>query len=160
MQKLTAEPIASQAAPGQLRAIGLMCLAWVLFACLDTTAKWLSHSVPVMEVVWARYVGAMVFAMLVVKPLSAPNVLHTSRFWLQAGRSFTLFASTVLNFFALQYLQLAETVSIASITRVKSSSVSWIKMLRPALVLDSDCFSISIRKCANLTYSARRLFGS
>ena len=93
--------------------IVLMIGAYFCFALLDTTAKWLSHAIPVMEVVWARYVGATLFALVVANPFSHPEVFRTKRFWLQNGRALTLFASTVLNFVALQYLQLAQTVSIA-----------------------------------------------
>ena len=91
----------------------LMIGAYAMFAGLDTTAKWLGHSLPFMEVVWARYVGAALFAMVVANPVASPNVFRTRRFWLQNGRALTLLVSTVVNFYALQYLQLAETVSIS-----------------------------------------------
>ena len=42
-----------------LRAIGLMCLAWVLFACLDTTAKYLGTAtrLPAAQIIWMRFLG-------------------------------------------------------------------------------------------------------
>ena len=95
-------------------AIALICGCYALFACLDTSAKWLSNQgLPVLAVVWARYMGAAVLALAAANPLRTPQVLRSSRVWLQLGRALLLVGSTLLNFFALRYLQLAETVSIA-----------------------------------------------
>ena len=92
--------------------IALMCGSYLCFACLDATAKYLGHHIPTMEVVWARYLGATILALVAVNPLSSPNVFRTRHFWLQNLRALTLFASTILNFYALRSLQLADTVSI------------------------------------------------
>jgi len=96
----------------RLIAIGLMCSAVVCFAMLDASAKWLGGEMHTMQVVFARYGGSMILVLLLFNPWSRPGVLKTKRPWLQWGRSFLLLASTALNFFALRYLQLAETVSI------------------------------------------------
>jgi len=89
-----------------------MCGAVICFAGLDTTAKWLSHSTDPLLGVWARYVSSVVLVSLVVNPWSVPGLARTRRPWLQAGRSVLLLLSTVCNFFALQYLQVAQTTSI------------------------------------------------
>src|SRR4028119_20618 len=49
---------------------------------------------------------------LAINPWARPRVLRTNRLWIQIARSLLLFLSTALNFIALQYLQLAETMSI------------------------------------------------
>jgi drug/metabolite transporter (DMT)-like permease len=94
-------------------AIALMFAALFCFACLDTSGKWLSHYVPIWEVVWARYMGATFFVLLFINPATTPRMLSTSRPGLQLIRALLLFGATVLNFFALKWLQLAQTVSIA-----------------------------------------------
>ena len=95
-------------------AILLICGCYALFACLDTSAKWLGNQgLPVLAVVWARYAGASVMGLAMVKPFATPNGFKSNRLWLQLARASTLVASTLLNFYALRYLQLAETVSIA-----------------------------------------------
>ena len=91
----------------------LMCGSYVCFACLDASAKFLGQHIPTMEVVWARYLGATILALVAVNPFSSPNVFRTGHFWLQNLRALTLFASTILNFYALRSLQLADTVSIS-----------------------------------------------
>ena len=95
-------------------AILLICGCYALFACLDTSAKWLGNQgLPVLAVVWARYAGASVMGLAMVKPLARPNVFKSNRLWLQLARALALVASTLLNFYALRYLQLADTVSVA-----------------------------------------------
>ncbi|MEA2840983.1 MAG: hypothetical protein QOF41_2313 [Methylobacteriaceae bacterium] len=81
-------------------AIALMFAALFCFACLDTSGKWLSHYVPIWEVVWARYLGATFFVLLFINPATTPRMLSTSRPGLQLIRAL-LFGATVLNFFAL-----------------------------------------------------------
>jgi drug/metabolite transporter (DMT)-like permease len=96
----------------RLIGIALMCGALLSFACLDAAAKWLNQTLDPVLTVWVRYVGSVAFVFLFVNPWTTPGVARTARPWLQAGRSVLLLGSTALNFFALKYLQLTETVSI------------------------------------------------
>ncbi|WP_248308465.1 DMT family transporter [Bosea sp. 124] len=96
----------------RLIAIGLICGAVLFFALLDASAKWLSGHIDPMQAVFARYAGSMALVLMLLNPWSRPGVLRTKRPWLQGIRSLLLLGSTALNFVALKYLQLAETVSI------------------------------------------------
>jgi len=89
-----------------------MCGAVVLFACNDAAAKYLNTHMHTVQVVWARYMAAFALAIVLLNPTGNPQVMRTRRPWLQLGRSALLLGSTVLNFFALRYLQLDEAVSI------------------------------------------------
>lgn len=89
-----------------------MCAALLCFSCLDASAKWVSPHVDPLLTVWWRYVASVALVSLAINPLTTPGVLRTTRPWLQIVRSGLLFVSTALNFFALRYLQLAETMSI------------------------------------------------
>jgi drug/metabolite transporter (DMT)-like permease len=111
-------------ARSRLIAIGLMCTAVICFALLDTSAKWLGTGMSPLQVVFARYAGSMILVLALFNPWSRPGVLRTKRPWLQWGRSLLLLASTALNFIALQYLQLAETVSIMFATPLIVALVS------------------------------------
>ena len=44
-------------------AIALMCGAMIGFTGLDTSAKWLSASLPITQIIWTRYVGASLIAL-------------------------------------------------------------------------------------------------
>jgi hypothetical protein len=57
-------------------AIALMCATMVCFTGQDTCAKWLSASLPIVQIVWARYVGAAVVALIASRSLSRPAMLR------------------------------------------------------------------------------------
>ncbi len=65
-----------------------------------------------LQVVWARYFGAFLLALIFLNPITRPKMMTTSRPLMQIGRSALLLASTALNFFALRYLQLDEALAI------------------------------------------------
>jgi drug/metabolite transporter (DMT)-like permease len=99
-------------------AIGLMCATMVCFTGQDTCAKWLSASLPIAQIVWARYVGAAVIALVASRSLSRPAILRSRRPRLQLLRSVLLFCSTTANILALRQLQLSETATISFLTPV------------------------------------------
>lgn len=96
----------------RLIGIGLMCLTVAFFACLDTIAKFLGTMMDPLEVAWARYTSAFVLTLFVSNPVAQPGLMKTKRPVLQVVRALLLVSSTVLNFFALHWLQLDEALSI------------------------------------------------
>ena len=96
----------------RLTGIALMCGAVALFACLDTTAKYLNTQMDSMEIAWARYTSAFVLTLIVSNPFTHAGLLRTKRPALQITRSVLLVGSTTLNFLALRWLQLDEALSI------------------------------------------------
>jgi drug/metabolite transporter (DMT)-like permease len=96
----------------RLIGIALMCATVSCFAVLDATAKYLNHHMDTLQVVWARYAGAFLLAVILSNPLSRPALMVTTRPWLQVGRSVLLLGSTLFNFLALRWLQLDEVMSI------------------------------------------------
>jgi drug/metabolite transporter (DMT)-like permease len=96
----------------RLTGIALMCGAVACFAFLDTTAKYLSAEMPTSQIVAARYISAFLLALILVNPFNRPRLMVTRRPVLQIVRSVLMLATTVLNFVALRYLQLDETLSI------------------------------------------------
>lgn len=96
----------------RLTGIALMCGAVACFACLDSTAKYLSPYMATLQIVWARYTGAFLVALVLVNPVTRPQLVVTRRPVLQIVRSMLLLGSTLLNFLALRYLQLDEALSI------------------------------------------------
>lgn len=100
------------------RAIGLMCLASALFACLDTTAKYLVVAVelPITEIVWIRYLGQLGAMVIVLGLVAVPSLIRTQRLTAQLVRSSLLLGSTVCNFLALRHLRLDQTTTIGFLT--------------------------------------------
>lgn len=93
-------------------AILLMCVAVACFSCLDACGKWASRYVDPLVTTWFRYTANVILLSIVLNGWTVPRIMHTNRLALQISRSLLLFLSTVLNFFALQYLQLTQALSI------------------------------------------------
>ena len=102
----------------RLKAIGLMALATVCFATLDTTAKYLVtvKNMPVAEVTWLRFMGHVVFSAVVLWPFAFKPSLRSSKPLIQILRSVLMVVTTGCNFIALKYLQLDQTVTIFFLT--------------------------------------------
>lgn len=94
-------------------AVLIMALAIFFFTLIDTSAKWLMLAgLPAMQVVFSRYVGALLTVLIFFIPRNGLSEFRSNRPWIQVLRALTLLASTVLNFFALQYLPITLTIAM------------------------------------------------
>lgn len=92
--------------------IALVTGATLCFAALDASAKWLVRELPVAEVVWLRFATHVALMAGWLLPRHGADLLKLGRPGLHLLRGCMLAAMTALNFWALQYLQLAETGAI------------------------------------------------
>ncbi|HYF59197.1 MAG TPA: DMT family transporter [Burkholderiaceae bacterium] len=99
-------------ARNRLVGIGIVSVTFLCFAVLDACAKWLVRSLPVVEVVWLRFGFHVLFACALLAPRHGRALIRTAHPRLQLLRGAMLFAMTGLNFWALRYLQLAETGAV------------------------------------------------
>lgn len=99
-------------AASTLRGIALIVVAFVFFCCLDTTAKWLGQSMRSVDVAWLRYATSVAIFCVLFRVWGDLSPFRTGRPLLQLARGLTLVGATVFNFWALQYLQLAEANAI------------------------------------------------
>ena len=99
-------------ARNRLTGIGLVSLCYVMFTLLDGSAKWLVASVPVVMVVWLRFLTQVLLAAAVLLPLRGRALLRTRHLRWHVARGFMFLGMTGMNFWALQYLQLTITSSI------------------------------------------------
>ena len=117
---MTASPTPTASAdPSQIyKAIGLMVLATVCFAALDTTAKYLvdENGISSGQVTWLRFAGHVVFSAVVLWPFALRPSLRSAKPFIQISRSCLMVLTTALNFIALKYLQLDQTVTIFFLT--------------------------------------------
>ncbi len=106
-------PLTEQESAERLIGIGLICLAVTTFTVLDTSAKFaVLHGVPTLEVAWFRYTLSILFSLALLRPWLHPADYVSRRPIVQGLRAVFLLGSTILNFIALQYLPLTQTVSI------------------------------------------------
>ena len=96
------------------RRVGILLVvgATLCFSVLDASAKWLVQSLPVLQVVWLRFVIHVLLMALILAPRHGRALVRMRSPRLQALRGAMLASMTALNFVALQYLQLAETGAI------------------------------------------------
>ena len=92
--------------------IALISLTTLLFAALDAVAKWLVQELPVQQVVWMRFASHVLVTALLLAPIYGRELVRVGNWRLQALRGALLGVMTLMNFWALQYLQLAETGAI------------------------------------------------
>ena len=97
---------------GPLRGILLFVASLLLFACMDTTTKYLAarHDVPL--IVAARYLGNLLLMLAFVAPRHGRALVRTQRTRLVVVRALCLAVSSVLVGLALQQMPVAETTAI------------------------------------------------
>jgi hypothetical protein len=92
--------------------IALVTVTTLMFAVLDTSAKWLVQTLPVLQVVWMRFLFHTLFTAAIFMPSMGTKLFVVSNPRLQLLRGVVLVVMTMLNFYALQFLQLAETGAV------------------------------------------------
>ena len=102
----------ADSAQNRLVGIGLVSIAYLLFTLLDGSAKWLVGSMPVIMVVWLRFVMHALIGGAVLFPLRGRALVRSSHLRWHALRALMFVTMTGINFWALQYLQLTVTSSI------------------------------------------------
>ena len=96
----------------RLTGIGIISLTYVLFTLLDGSAKWLVQSVPVLVVVWLRFLTHALIASALLFPVKGLALVRTRHLRWHLARGVMFCAMTGMNFWALQFLQLTVTASI------------------------------------------------
>ncbi len=92
--------------------IALVTGTTLCFATLDASAKWLVQSLPVFQVVWLRFLTHVLITSALLAPRYGRELVRVHSWKLQGLRGLMMAMMTALNFWALQYLQLAETGAI------------------------------------------------
>jgi drug/metabolite transporter (DMT)-like permease len=112
------DPLASPPEENRPKAVLYMLLAVTLFAFLDSAAKLSGREVPTLEVVWFRFAVHFLLVAAVLNPWRAPHAWRTRAPKLQLLRAGVQIFCTGLNFLALGYLQIAQTLSIQFTTPI------------------------------------------
>jgi drug/metabolite transporter (DMT)-like permease len=97
----------------RVKGIFLMTAAIVIFAILDGAAKYVMQTLPPPVAVFFRYAIALLLSMALIERTGRPALIISRHIGLQFIRGLTLLGSTILNFMAITYLQLAQTAAIS-----------------------------------------------
>jgi drug/metabolite transporter (DMT)-like permease len=96
----------------RITGILLMMAAMVAFTTLDTTAKFVVRDFPAPVAVFFRYFVALILSAALIARTGSPALVSTRHPYIQTIRGLLLMVSTILNFTAISYLQLAQTAAI------------------------------------------------
>ena len=93
---------------------GIFCMlgAMLFISVQEALAKYLGEFLPVTQVVWARYSGHLLLMVVWLWPKHGRTLLKSEKLSTQVGRSLILLIDTVLFFFGLTMLGLAEATAI------------------------------------------------
>jgi len=97
----------------KMKAIILTLVAWFVIPIMDGIAKYLSSDMHILQVVWGRYF----FMILISIPLTyfffRKYFVKPKNIYFQFVRSMFLFLSTVLFFYAISVISMAEALALA-----------------------------------------------
>ncbi|MDF9831861.1 drug/metabolite transporter (DMT)-like permease [Ereboglobus sp. PH5-5] len=127
-RNIAAQRSASDAGGGAnttLAGIALLVAAVACFACMDTTVKWLSASLPSLQIVSIRYIGSFLLTLALLRPAPGAPLLKAKRPGLQILRSLGIVLTTVCSFTALQYIPLTEVTSVTFSSPLIVAVIAW-----------------------------------
>ena len=116
----------------------LVILAMACFTGVDGMVKYLGALLPLVVVMWFRYMFQMTITAAVLLPRRGRGLFQTRHPWLQVLRGVSLAVSTSLAFLSLRYMPVAEFTAILTLTpmvitlvsvRAMGERVSWLRWL-------------------------------
>jgi drug/metabolite transporter (DMT)-like permease len=107
--------------------IGLMLVVWLVFSCIDTSAKWLALAgLPVLQLSFMRYAGHFLISLFLIgRGGMRPGRFASRHLLLVVVRGTLLICATVLNFTAIRYLPLTLTSTILFSAPIIICALSW-----------------------------------
>ena len=102
----------------------LVILAMACFTGVDGMVKYLGALVPLVVVMWFRYMFQMTITAAVLLPRRGRSLFQTRHPWLQVLRGVSLAVSTSLAFLSLRYMPVAEFTAILTLTPMVITLVS------------------------------------
>jgi len=90
-----------------------MLAAAVLIPLLNAEVKYLGVFYPVIQLLWCRYFGHVAFMLIVFTPRKGTSLFRSQRPWLQIVRSLLFCVTSLLMFYALQYVPVATAAAVS-----------------------------------------------
>ena len=89
-----------------MKAVILNASAWMIVPFMDALAKYLSSSMDVLQITWARYFFTVVFALSIMLFFDRKSMVWSKKPMLQLIRGLIFVFSTYLFFFAISEISL------------------------------------------------------
>lgn len=104
--------------------IALIMLAALSFASLDTSTKYVTQFIPVLMLLWFRYVFQVITTLALRYPLQKVALFRTRNPSFQALRGVLLLITTACSFFGLQYLPVGEFTAMMMLSPLVATALS------------------------------------
>ena len=98
-----------------MKAIILNLSAWVMLPIMDGFAKYLSSTIPILQITWSRYFFTVIFVLPIMLIFYRKNFKWTEQPKLQLIRGFLLFCAIILFFYSISVISLANALTLAFI---------------------------------------------
>ena len=98
-----------------MKAIILNLSAWVMLPIMDGFAKYLSSTIPVLQITWSRYFFTVIIVLPVMFFFFRKNLKRTQQLKLQLIRGLLLFCANILFFYSISIISLAKALTLAFI---------------------------------------------
>ena len=98
-----------------MKAIILNLSAWIMLPVMDGFAKYLSSTLPILQITWSRYFFTVVFVLPIILVFFRKNLTWTEQPKLQLIRGLLLFCANILFFYSISIISLAKALTLAFI---------------------------------------------
>ena len=98
-----------------MKAIILNLSAWIMLPIMDGFAKYLSSTIPVLQITWSRYFFTVIIVLPVMFFFFRNNFKWTEQPKLQLIRGLLLFSANILFFYSISVISLAKALTLAFI---------------------------------------------
>jgi drug/metabolite transporter (DMT)-like permease len=117
-------PVAPARADRPFRGIALILLSTIFLGTSDVTSKYLSATLPSIEIAWIRFLVFMLIMVPAMVPRSPLYALPTSRLGLHLMRGAALLGSSLLFISGLRFLPIAEASATAFVSPLFVTALS------------------------------------
>ena len=98
-----------------MKAILINLSAWMVVPIMDALAKYLSWSLPVLQITWGRYFFTVVFTLSFILIFFRKNLVWSKNPKLQIFRGLILLSANILFFYSISVISLAKALTLAFI---------------------------------------------
>ena len=98
-----------------MKAIILNLSAWIMLPIMDGFAKYLSSTIPVLQITWSRYFFTVIIVLPVMLVFFRKDFKWTEQPKLQLIRGLLLFCANILFFYSISVISLAKALTLAFI---------------------------------------------
>ncbi len=107
-----------------MKAIILNVSAWMIVPVMDALAKYLSSSMDVLQITWARYFFTVIFTLLIMTFFNRKSFVWSKKPILQLLRGLIFVFSTYLFFYAISEISLPKALTLAFVAPICVTAMS------------------------------------